>query len=118
MSKSSTAIISATLLVLAATTSHADPTVSYRVADASPQNTVVARCVDAVKRYHDRGARLHLKHRARYFEQHGERVLNLDGWVWKDGSRVKVSHQCVQPVGGTRLALNVAFDSDTRVAER
>ena len=118
MSKQPTTIVCGALLALTAAFSHGDPIISYRALDASPKNSTIARCIKAVKDYHAREARLHLKHRARYFEQDGEQVLNLEGWVWKDGSRVKVSHQCVQLLDASRLALNVAFEDETQIAER
>lgn len=102
---------------LAASFTHADTFVGSESAGGSQKNKVIASCVDAIQRYHDKDARLFLNNKASYREVNGQRVLNVQGWAWKDGDRVRVNHQCSTQAHG-ELALNVVFADDIQVAQQ
>ena len=82
---------------------------------ASAKNETVAACVDAIQAYHSKEARLFLNNKATYREVNGNRYLSVQGWVWKNGDRVKVSHECTN-TSMDDLALNVVFTDEVQVA--
>ncbi|MEM7000075.1 MAG: hypothetical protein AAF529_04770 [Pseudomonadota bacterium] len=95
----------------------ADVEVSNSSRSHSPKNAAVAGCVDAVKGYHARDARLFLNNKAGYREVDGTRFITVKGWVWRNGERVKVTHECSNFANGG-LAMHVQFDDETQVATR
>lgn len=91
----------------------ADPQLSTTPTGNSPKNQAIAQCIDAIQGYHATEARLFLNNKASYAEVEGERVLNVNGWVWKSGERVKVSHQCTTR-SSRQVAINVIFAEEGR----
>ena len=91
------------------------------VAAASGNNTVQGRsigeCIGAIQDHHPKAARLFLDHRARADVVNGEKVYSISGWVWRDGERVRVSHQCRQ-YGADSLALNVIYADGVELAKK
>ncbi len=78
----------------------------------SNKNQLVEDCVQAIHNHWNSDAGLVLKHRARYGQTaDGVRVVTVDGFVWQDGKRASVSHQCSDRQGPNRLALNVQFEN-------
>ena len=78
----------------------------------SNKNQLVEDCVQAIHKHWSSDAGLVLKQRARFgTTADGVRVVTVDGFVWQDGERAGVSHQCSDRLGPNRLALNVQFEN-------
>ena len=84
----------------------------------SQRNLAVRDCVETIQRYQHKDAKLMLLNKGYVRVENGWRSFSVDGWVWRNGDRVKVSHECVAHNGTDRLALNVSFAGDQPVATR
>lgn len=92
-------------------------TSNHKPTIASAKNETVSSCVEAIQSYHAKSARLFLNNKANYREVDGRRFLRVQGWVWKNGERVRVSHECTN-TSIDDLALNVVFADEVQVAKR
>ena len=110
-------IIAGAGITFAANVAFADTTLASKPLNNSPKNVAIAQCVDAIQNYHDSSAKLFLNNKASYREVNGTRVLSVNGWVWRDGERVRVSHQCSATQVGENIALNVVYEGDTQIAD-
>ena len=117
MNKQFTNIIAGAGLSIAANAAFADITVASETREGSPKHVAIAQCVDAIQHYHDSSAKLFLNNKASYREVNDSRVLSVNGWVWRDGERVKVSHQCTATEVDEQIALNVVYEGDTQIAD-
>ena len=95
----------------------ADTTVASASSGYSPKSASIAQCVEAIQQHHDTDARLFLNNKANYREVEGARILSVQGWVWRNGERVGVTHQCTTQAK-TQLALNVVYAEETQIARR
>ncbi len=64
---------------------------------------LIAGCVDAIEDHHNREARLFLNKKGVLATEDGQRVFSIQGWVWKDGDRVKAMHDCSVAADGSLL---------------
>lgn len=79
------------------------------------QSKVISSCIDAIEKHHRKEARLFLN-RAGQFRSGADRAFEIQGWVWKDGERVQVTHDCVVDVAGEGLNLSVNYSAKNDVA--
>jgi len=107
--------IAAGIVFSAAGAAQADIQIADQNPGASLKDASIAACVSAIQEYHTEDAKLFLSNKAMYREENGERILSVNGWVWKNGERVRVSHQCAS--GSKQLALNVQFDNQVQIAD-
>ncbi len=112
-----TQIISLVAASFLAANAAADISVSSSHKPSSPKNETIAACVDAIQSYHPTAARLFLNNKANYREVDGRRFLSVQGWVWKNGDRVRVSHECTNTTMND-LAINVVFADEVQVAAK
>ncbi len=83
---------------------------------ASEKYRAVADCARSVQTYWPRTAGLVLENKARIRSASDGRVISMSGWVWRDGTRRKVDHECVVLDGSDRLALRI-LDGDMLIAQ-
>ena len=110
-------IITGTTLGVMAAAAQADVVLSYEAKPASPKNVAIAACVEAIQGYHSRDAKLFLNNKASYRNVDGRRSLSVTGWVWRNGERVRVSHECSNVDMG-EVALSVVFAGEEQMATR
>ena len=107
-------IASASLIALSGT-ALAGTTVSSGHKAISANKSGIAQCVSAVRKYHDSSAKLMLSHRGSVRQLESDKVYTVNGYVWKDGDRVAVSHQC-RPVSARRVALQIEYAGEQQLA--
>ncbi len=90
---------------------------SHRSYVDSPKSKVISSCVKAIRSYHPKTARLFLDQRGTFSTQNGMPVFGINGYVWKNGERVQVTHKCVVPEAGPGLALNVLYSGEDQIAD-
>ncbi len=85
---------------------------------------LIAGCVDAIEDHHEREARLFLNKKGVLATEDGQRVFSIQGWVWKDGDRVRALHDCsVTAAGGLVVSIgypeqNVAANEEAGKSPR
>lgn len=91
--------------------------VNHQPAPNSRLYSAARSCVTEIERHWPRQAKLVLSKRARVQEYDGDKILIVPGWVWHNGKRVSVTHECLA-IPEKHVALNVSFDGTTLVASR
>ena len=107
------------LAVLAATAQAATlVTDSHQAISKNQRFEAVGYCVRAVQEYwHENNyAKLALKKRGRTRIENEWRIVTIDGWVWHNGERVSVSHECASQGRNHSFAMNVTLDGQTALA--
>ena len=118
MHKRTFQLIAASTLTLAAIATQADVMVNtgHMASNISPRNSAVADCVDTVRKYHTREARLFLSNKGSVRAMEDGFAVSVRGWVWRDGERTRVMHECVIRRDSDKIALNINYDSETQLA--
>ena len=80
-------------------------------------NVAMPVCVNAIRQHHPKRARLFLNNKTYFSVSNGRRYLNVTGWVWKGGERIRVTHQC-SDAGRNQVGLRVIYEGNEQLAKR
>ena len=104
-------------------TSFADPgftvSSSHKGVPMSQRLEAAASCVREIEEMWRESAgdpKLMLKNRARVRTENDQRIFTIDGWVWAQGERILVSHECRVADGSHQVALAHSFPDHTQLA--
>lgn len=78
---------------------------------------LVGSCVDAIEDYYRKDDGLTLSRRGKFTREDDTRAYQIGGWIWRDGVRARVSHNCVANVDGKGLQIDISFPQEA-VANR
>ena len=78
---------------------------------ASAKTKGMSKCMSAARSYHDRDARLFLNNKGTVQTVEGKKVYRVKGWVYRDGERIGVTHEC-SPAARNKVAMRVRYDVD------
>ena len=79
---------------------------------------LVGACVSAIEDYYDSDAGLTLKRRGSLSKGGDVRSYRIDGWIWRNGSRAQITHNCVANADGKGLFIDISYPSATKIAGR
>ena len=119
-------MINRTLITLVAATAAIHGSATY--ADSFTDNesrsymkvtnkNLVGSCVDAIEDYYRKEDGLTLSRRGKFTREDDTRAFQIGGWIWRDGVRARVSHNCVANVDGKGLQIDISFPQEA-VANR
>ena len=104
-----------------ATSADYDSRILVSVNHQPPPNSrlfrAAADCVRKIQRHWPTSARLVLAQRATVQEYDGDKILIVRGWVWHEGNRETVTHECMA-IPERQTALNVRFEDSELIASR